>query len=148
MEELLAELEQAFRDYREDLDKAEKKRRVTDGLLGFGRTLGDDPCHERLDERVARLAADIREREPSPADAERAVRLLLEPDRTKPWPDAAQWMLRAIERHSIPLIPFLARKNAGEFLRDYGARYKRWDRLPAQQQVFRALKARVTMGKE
>ena len=49
MEELFAALEQAFRDYQSDLENYERKRRPTDGLLGFGRSLKDDACHERLD---------------------------------------------------------------------------------------------------
>ena len=51
MDELMAALKQALADYRQDLDNYEKKRKPTDGLLGFGHPLQNDPCHERLDER-------------------------------------------------------------------------------------------------
>ena len=52
MEEHLAALEQAFRDYRTALEACAKKYRPTDGLLGFGHSIKDDPCHEQMDNRV------------------------------------------------------------------------------------------------
>ena len=52
-------------------------------------------------------------------------------------------MLRAIERHSLPLIPFLDSGAATSLSREYAARYKPWDRLPAQKEVLRALKKRA-----
>lgn len=143
MEELFSALEQAFRDYRLDLENYEKKAKPTDGLLGFGRSLKDDACHERLDTRVKEIVDAFCAAGPSPEDAERAVRLLLRPDDGKPWPLAAEWMLRAIERHTLPLIPYLSKDAAARFLREYGARYRRWERLPAQKEVYKALKEKA-----
>ena len=141
MEALFAALEQAFADYRTDLENYEKKSKPTDGLLGFGHSLRDDACHERLDERIERTVAGIREAKPDPNQAERAVRLLLYQGKRTDWPLAAQWMLRAVERHALPLIPFLSKDDASAFLQDYTSRYRPWDRLPAQKQVYKALKA-------
>ena len=143
MEELFDALEQAFRDYREDLEAYERKRRPMEGFLGFGRSLKDDSCHDRFDERVQRAVSGICALRPSPEDAERAVRTLLQPDASQPWPLAGEWMLRAVERHSLPLIPFLSRGAAAALYREYAARYRPWDRLPAQKEVCRALKGRA-----
>ena len=143
MEEAFAALEEAFAAYRQDLDNYEKKRKPTDGLLGFGHSLKDDSCHERFDERVQQAIGQICNITPSPEQAERAARLLLTRDDLPSWPLAAQWMLRAIERHSIPLIPFLSEEAAAAFLKEYSARYKRWERLPAQKEVLKALKKKV-----
>ncbi len=140
MEEFFTALAQAFVDYRQDLEQYEKKRRPTDGLFGFGHSLQDDPCHARFDERVEKAVAQICALPPSPEEAERAVRLLLPKNDPASWPLAAQWMLRAIERHAIPLIPFLSSGAAAAFLREYTDRYKRWERLPAQKELFKALK--------
>ena len=143
MEEYLAALEQAFLDYRQEIERYEKKRKPTDGLLGFGHSLQDEACHEKLDERVNQTVAEICRSRPAPEDAERAVRLLLARDDMAAWPLAAQYMLRALERHSLPLIPFLSPQAAAAFLKRYAAAYKPWDRLPAQKQVFKALKAQA-----
>lgn len=114
----------------------------TDGFLGFGHSLRDDACHARLDERVEQTISELCASQPSPEEAERAVRFLLLRDDVQSWPTACQWMIRAVERHSLPLIPFLTREAAAAFLREYGERYSRWERLPAQKEVFKALKAR------
>ena len=143
MEEQLNALEQAFRDYRKALEECKKKYRPTDGLLGFGRSIKDDPCHSQMDERVEKSVADICRAQPSPADAERAAQMLLARDDMPTWPPSAQLMLRALERHCIPLIPFLSREAAGTLLKKYDARYKRWERFPAQKEVFKALKTQA-----
>ena len=140
MEDLLIELEQAFLDYRKALEECEKKYRPTDGLLGFGRSIKDDPCHGQMDERVQKTVAEICSATPSSQDAERAVRMLLARDDMSSWPPSAQLMLRALERHTIPLIPFLSPGTAAALLKKCDARYKRWDRFPAQKEVFKALK--------
>ena len=143
MEALLAALEQAFRDYRQEIENYEKKRKPTDGLLGFGHSLQDEACHEKLDERVKQIVAEICQLKPAPGDAEQAVKQLLAREDMPAWPLAAQYMLRALERHSLPLIPFLSTEAAGTFLKRYAAAYKPWDRLPVQKEVFKALKARA-----
>ena len=142
MEELFAALEQAVSDYRQAIEECERKRRPMDGLFGLGYRIQDDPCHDRLDQQVKQAVDAICAAGPAPADAERAVRLLLRDD-AQTWPEAARLMLRAIQRHSLPLIPLLPPAAAAALLREYAARYKRWDRLPVQQQVYLALKARA-----
>ncbi len=140
MEELFQALEQAFASYREDLDKFEQKRRPADGLFGFGHPLQQDGCHERLDERVKEIVRQMAAVPPSPREAEKAVNMILFPAGDPPWPLAAQWMLRAVERHALVLIPFLGKEEAASIRKKYGSRYSPWDRLPAQKQVYNALK--------
>ena len=143
MDETIALIQQAFADFRQDVDNFERKKRPTDGLLGFGKTLQNDPCQERFDERLAGLTDAMRAAGPSPEAAEQAARLLLFRDDEASWPLAAQWMLRAAERHSLPLIPYLSRETAARIRREYAARNRPWDRLPVQKQVLRALDERA-----
>jgi hypothetical protein len=143
MEELLAALAQAIEDYRTALKECETKYRPTDGLLGFGHSIKDDPCHGQVDERVEKIVAEIHDADPSPQDAEKAALMLLARDDVTSWPISAQFMLRALERHSIPLIPSLSPETANALLKKYNERYKRWERFPAQNEVFKALKARA-----
>ena len=148
MEELIAGLEQAFADYRQDLENYEKKKQPLSGLFGIGASLKDDSCHDRLDHRIEQAVGEISGLSPSPEDAARAVRMLLKPQDGTAWPLAAEWMLRAVERHTLPLIPFLAPEAAAGFLKEYAARYKPWDRLPAQKEVYRALRSRSEKGRQ
>ena len=142
MESFISQAEQAFRDYREELKAAEKKRRPVDGLFGFGHALQDDPCHERADEKIRRTVEELCAAQPTPGAAEEMARLLLLRQDMQEWPAAAQWMLRAMERHALPLIPLLSRETAAEINRAYTGRYRRWERLPVQKQVCKALTAR------
>ena len=139
MAECFAALNQAFTEYRQELEEYARKSKPTDGLLGFGRSLKDDPCHDRFDERVKEAVDGIVAASPTPEAAKQTVGMLLRSD-TQSWPLAAQWMLRAIERHILPLIPFLSPDASAAFQKEYAARYKPWDRLPVQQEVFKALK--------
>jgi len=145
MEELYAALQQAYTDYRQELAEAERKQKPTDGLLGFGRSLKDDACHDRFDERLAQAVERLCAGAPGPEEAERAVRLLLLREGDGAWPLSAQWMLRAAERHSLPLIPFLSREAASALAKAYARHYRPWDRLPVQKQVLKAL---TTQGKQ
>lgn len=142
MEDCAAAIEQALADYRAELEAAEKKKKPTDGLLGFGRSIQDDPCHEKLDQRLGKIVEELRAGQPSSKQAEEAVRLLLLRGDASSWPTSAQWMLRAEERHALPLIPFLTPDAAAALFRQYHDRYRPWERLPVQKQVYKALKAR------
>ncbi len=135
-------LAQAFQDYRRDAVEEEKKRDVTEGLLGFGRRAGDSPAQDRFDARVEEIVGGATTSLPTPAEAEGIVRQLLLRDPSEAWPAAAQWMLIAAQRHCLPLIPMLSPAQAGDILKAYEARYAPWERLPAQKRVIRALKAR------
>ena len=142
-EPLIDALREAYRVYRREVDDCLKKQKPTDGLFGFGRSLATDACHDRFDRMLADAVHALRDAELSADEAETAVRLILEPSDGREWPQAAQWMLRAAERHTLELIPFLSPEGAARFAAAYAARYKPWDRLPAQREVYRALKHRA-----
>ena len=139
MDEFFAALDQAYEDYRQDLKEYEKKRKPTDGLLGFGRPLQNDPCHERFDERIKQIVDEICASMPSSPEAERAIRRLLPQPGERDWPLASQWMLRAIQRHILPLVPFLTGRAAAALGKEYAVLYRRWDRLPVQKEILKAL---------
>ncbi len=140
MKELLTNLEQVFAEYRSELEECEKKSRPTDGLFGIGHSIGDDRCHTRFDERIAQAVREICAAEPSSEDAAAALAIFLGREDIETWPISAQWMLRAAERHALPLIPFLSPEARERFSVSYASRYKPWDRLPVQKQVLKALR--------
>ena len=79
MENYTAELELAFTAYRQEIAEYERKSRPTDGLLGFGRSLGNDACHDHLDARIEQIVRQACEAEVAPQEAEALVRALLLP---------------------------------------------------------------------
>lgn len=144
MEQIISTLEQILEEYRRDLEEYAKNRRTLDGVFGFGRSLRNDPCHERFDEKVRKAVEAFAAEEPSPSEAEEAVRFLLSWE-AKDLPDAAKWMLGAEERHSLPLIPRIGKEAADALYPWYKKRYRPWERMPVQKEVLKALK--VAAGK-
>ena len=140
MDEFLASLEQAFSDYWQDIETCRKKYRPTDGLLGFGHGLKDDACHERFDERVKQAVIEMAEAGLTPGQAERVLQTLLLRNDINTWHTTAQWMLIAVQRHALPLIPLLSKEQAASLEASYKERWPRHTRLPVQKDILKALK--------
>lgn len=140
MQDIIAALDQAYSDYRTELAEAEKKQKPADGLFGLGHSIKDDPCHERLDERIAAIVNQAAEEGVGSKQAALALRQIFTQTSLYRYPISAQWMLYATERHGMLLVPLLTREDAVELCRAYGKRYKVWDRLPVQKELHQALK--------
>ena len=134
--------------YEASLQALDSRSRPGDGIFGFGRKKADDPCHDAMDQAVeallARLAADP---EAAP-EAPGLLRLLLEAESARPWPDHARWMLMASQRHGMLLVPLLSPRDAAEIAARYAALYSRFDRFPAQQALLKALNASARLRKK
>lgn len=126
--------------YQEDLDRLAESLRPGDGVFGFGRVPGDDPCHERFDKRASELAESWAQPERDRAEAADLVRRMLRCDRDLALPVYAQGMLLAIQRHVLPLIPRLTEAEAREMRLWYEKQYPFFRRMPIQKDVLRALK--------
>ncbi len=122
--------------YQEDLDALAASLRPGDGVFGFGRVPGNDPCHERFDAKVAALAGRYAD---GGEEAELAG-LLLRCDSELSLPVYAQGMLIAIQRHALPLIPCLGADEARELTRWYEKQYPFYRRAPIQKDILKALK--------
>ena len=143
MDDPIALLEAVYQSYRKDLETAILKQRPADGLFGIGSSIERDPCHDRFDAQILALITQVSASDPSSDLARQLLQILLiHPDLAQ-WHVSAQWMLRAAERHALLLIPSLNAQDAAELVKQYDSQYKRWDRLPAQKDVYKALKARI-----
>ena len=148
MEDITMALEQVYLDYREELAQAGKKYKPADGLFGFGHTIQDDPCHERMDERIAAIVKQAAGEGLESHQAAQVIRLIFTQTSLHPYPDSGQWMVYATERHCIQLVSFLSRVDAAGLCREYEKRYKPWNRLPVQKKLHQALKQQSTGGKD
>ncbi len=126
--------------YQEDLSVLEGSLRPGDGVLGFGRVPGNDPCHDLFDKRAAELAERWAEPDSDREEAAQLVRLMLRCDRELSLPVYAQGMLVAIQRHAMPLIPRLTEGEARELRSWYEKQYPFYRRMPIQKDLLRALK--------
>ncbi len=130
--------------YQEDLDQLDKSLRPGDGIFGFGRVPGDDPCHARFDSRTAELAESWAQPDREREEAAELVRSMLRCDRELTLPVYAQVMLIAIQRHVLPLIPRLTGTEAREIRLWYEKQYPFFKRMPIQKDILLALKSAET----
>ncbi len=134
-----AAIRKIYDTYLEKAMAAEKNRKPTDGMFGIGKKPGDDPCHAEFADA---LEAALKEYAASAPDSA-AVRELLSFMYTVPKrhedPKSIYWMLIAVHGLTAELIPQLESADAAALHREYGAAFRRWERLPVQQQIFRAL---------
>lgn len=146
MDKTYAPLEQVYLHYRDALQACERQHKPTDGLFGFGHSIKDDGCHDHFDDQLAQAVASLTAQSPSSEEAEAAIRLIFSQTSLYAYPQSAQWMLFASERHILALIPFLTEQAAARLCAEYGKRYHRWERLPVQQEVYRALRGSAHPG--
>ena len=138
MEEL-SSLEHVFEAYLDEVDEVMRRRKPADGILGFGNAPQNDPCHERFDRAVEAQVQRLLDAAPDAA-VEEAVGFLLRDEALSRRAECARWMLIAVQRHALALVPLLSAESAGELLREYTARYSWTKRFPTQKQVIDALK--------
>ncbi|MDO5435110.1 MAG: hypothetical protein Q4G19_01965 [Clostridia bacterium] len=133
-------LREIYDGYLQALKECETKYKPTDGVLGFGHSIKDDPCHGQFDAGIGKVIDEAVSADPSSEEAEAAIRFLFSHDPAR-YPVSAGLMLCAAERYSLKLIPFLSKEAAQALFREYDRKYKRWERLPVQREVWKALKS-------
>ena len=127
-------LRSLYTEYLDKVDRLLKESKPADGLLGMGKAPQHDACHDWFDQQVAEAVqgAQGQERE--------VVAQLLFGEQEYAAPSCASWMLVAVQRHALPLIPALSGKEAAELMSAYGELYSFFSRLPMQKEILAALK--------
>ena len=108
--------------------------RPLSGIFGFRGGVGDSPCHLAFYNAMKELT------EAEDCDAYEAVRLLLRADSSYEAPNAARFMLTAVQGLAIPLAERLNREQKAEFRQYFDEHIPRRRRLPVQDQLYKALK--------
>lgn len=113
-----------------------------DGLLGMGSSPQSDACHEQFDQAVGhfieQLLPIVEE-----TDCAALTGLMLESEQRFGGSHCARWMLVAVQRHALPLIPHVPPVQAAALLQHYDRLYPPRLRLPVQKAIGKALKAQA-----
>ena len=124
-----------YDSYLEKALAAERNRKPTDGMFGIGKKAGDDPCHTEFAEALEAALNDYAAEQHDSAE----LRLLLEYMYSMPKahedPKSIYWMLIAVHGLTLQLISGLSQQDAAALRKQYAVLYRRWERLPVQQQV-------------
>lgn len=121
-------------DYIEEVKDAIRSSKPLAGVFGLRGGIGDSPCHMKFYDSLKELI------ESGDFDAYETVRLLLHADSSYEAPDAAKFMLTAVQGLAIPLVPKLSAEQRGEFKQFLDDNVPRRKRLPVQDQLYKALK--------
>ena len=128
-----------YDSYFEKALAAEKNRKPTDGMFGIGKKPGDDPCHTEFAEVLEAALKEFAASAPDSAAVSELLAYMYGIPKEHQDPKSVYWMLIAVHGLTAELIPRLGKDEAEVLYREYGAAYRRWERLPVQQQIYRAL---------
>ena len=142
MTDYAAAFQEILSRYASALQALDARSHPADGLFGLGRRKGDDPCHDALDREVAALLTGLAADPDAVSQASGLLRLLLEAESSRSWPEHARWMLIAVQRHGQLLVPLLSPTDAASLAAWYADRYPRSSRFPVQRDLLRALRHR------
>ena len=136
----IAQIRALYEGYLDAATRVEMARKPMDGVFGIGKKPSDDPCHERFAAAMEESLRDFAGTGPDSAAAREVLAYIYEAPVVFREPLRAYWMMTAVHGFTLPLIEKLSRDDAAALLARYGKDFRRWNRLPVQQQVYAALK--------
>ncbi len=139
MEQVLASVRSIYEEYYAALAAARAAAKPTDGMFGFGASIGSDPCQNRFAERLALTLETLASEKPADETAEAVLRYLCEEPARQTGDEVCHWMLLAAHRYGTCLIPYLTAESAASLADFYQTAYPKSGRLPVQNIFYEAL---------
>ena len=133
----MQDLKNRYEQYLQEAEKARQKAGLCDGLFGMGNDPRKAPCHEAFYEFVAHWVGACVQTEGDCGEAAAWLLKIAEAHREEK--DVFGY-LYAAQGHALPLIVRMDREKAKELLCWYESAYPRRDRMPVQDEVYKALK--------
>lgn len=119
--------------YLAEADAVQKRSGPFAGIMGFGGGLAHDACHEKYYNAMTEALKD------ETLDAYETVKFLFRADEEYDAPGTVKCMLTAVQGLALPLIPKLSAEQREEFRAIYDAKVPKRQRLPVQQELYKAL---------
>ena len=141
--EVPQELRQIYIDYLSELTEREAKRKPTEGLMGFGKKIGDEECHGLFSARLEEELGALADKEPSSETAYAALFYVYDAPLLYNDRKAAYWMLIAVHTLTDRLVGFLSQTDAADLSARYNEAYPRYARLPAQKRIAALLQSQA-----
>jgi len=134
----LQEIQRLYTEYFESSEKVRAEHKPFDGLFGFGKRIGDDPCHYVFSDRLEEALNAAASENLSSRDVSSLLNYIYEePSSHKE--KLEYWMLVAVHKHTDILIPFLSKEDAAPIARRYAELYPKNRRLPVQVALIKHL---------
>lgn len=134
------EIRTVYADYIYDVIQLEATRKPTDGLLGFGKKAGDDPCHDRFASRLEQEFNALASAAPSSETVSAVLLFVFNAPNEHRDLRLAFWMLQAVSGLTEKLVVFLSPQDAAALELRFSELYPKRIRLPVQQKIAKLLK--------
>ncbi|MBQ3373033.1 MAG: hypothetical protein IJG40_07870 [Oscillospiraceae bacterium] len=129
-------------DYISATDALLENRKFGEGVFGMPDSARSSPVHMEYYNAVEAAVNEYLSAAPQVEETDEAVRFLLMASEEYPCSNLATWMLIAIQRQALPLIPLMSDEKRAELYTWFNAHVPRLQRLPAQRDIIKALKKR------
>lgn len=136
---MLEQLKERYRQYDEEATLVRKKASPADGLFGFGNDPKNHPCHELFYEDIGKWTEAFLQTGPDARDALAAARFLIEAPKTCGSRES-YWMMYAAQGWCRELVNRLDTDGCAELKALFDELYPKRDRMPVQQELYKALK--------
>ena len=133
-------LNQLTRNYIEATDNLVAGRKLGEGVFGMPDPARSSPVHMEYYNAVEAAVKEYLEGTPETETTDEAVRFLLTASEKLPSSNLAVWMLIAVQRHALPLIPLMSESSRREMYEWFNRHVPRLQRMPVQREIIKALK--------
>ena len=138
--EMINEIYDLYDAYIKKVDELERNKKITAGLFGLTRGPKDDPCHDQFAEDLEAKLQAFAASDPDPAEVNSLLTFMFSVPLKYRDKQLIYWMFAAVHILTPDLIRLLNRADAEVLYEQYSRDYPRWERLPAQKKVLKALK--------
>lgn len=136
---MIQNLKDIYQRYDEEIRAVKAKAKPTDGLFGMGDDPRNNPCHMRFYEGVEQWVQNFLKTAPNAQSALEAARVIIEaPAAHRDGP--TYWFEFAAHGHCRDLIAYLDAAGCAELRAFYDENYRKRDRMPVQDQIYKLLK--------
>ncbi len=131
-------LKTLYANYYKEAEAARLKSSLVANFLGTEGSAKRHPCHETFYDNLSDWVAEFIAGEPTGREALAVGTLLLEQPTQYAGKDC-YWFMYAGIGLMDGLLPLLSQEEAGELARTFGRLYRKGDRMPIQDRIFKAL---------
>lgn len=137
---MLGEIKALYQEYTEKVRQLEAESSPTDGLLGFGRKISDDRCHDLFAEQLEDMLKKFADSKPSSDEIYAVLEYICHAPAEYSEPESAYWMLNAVHGLVCGLAEGLSHDDAQRLMKQYETDIPRHKRLPVQKKLWNILK--------
>ncbi len=139
--EALVRLGEIYAAYLGEVEQLERSRKYGEGIFGLKGGPGDSPCHDRFAETLHGFYESFAAGKPDSAAVRELMEYVCTAPIENPQPLTGYWMLIAVQSLTQPLIGLLEAGDARALAELYEKSYRRFERMPVQVELIKALRA-------